>query len=96
MPSLTQIFHPNIPEGSDKKEADSNRALQAAAHELERQKVTDSLKKGLEKRPQREDLVERTFPSPYRVQSHLADVSLKAISSPNPRRPLRLSVRNAS
>jgi hypothetical protein len=41
----------------------ANRALQAAAHELERQKVTDSLKKGLEKRPHREDLVERTpFP----------------------------------
>jgi hypothetical protein len=40
-----------------------NRALQAAAHELERQKVTDSLRKGLEKRPQREDLVEReSFP----------------------------------
>jgi hypothetical protein len=37
--------------------------LQAAAHELERQKVTDSLKKGLEKRPQREDLVERNSPS---------------------------------
>ncbi|KAE9367063.1 hypothetical protein N431DRAFT_562313 [Stipitochalara longipes BDJ] len=36
-------------------------ALQAAAHELERQKVTDSLKKGLEKRPQREDLVERNI-----------------------------------
>jgi hypothetical protein len=36
-----------------------NRALQAAAVELERQRASDSLKKGLEKRPQREDLVER-------------------------------------
>jgi hypothetical protein len=35
------------------------RSLQAAAQELERQRATDSLKKGLEKRPAREDLVER-------------------------------------
>jgi len=37
------------------------RSLQAAALELERQRATDSLKKGLEKRPEREDLVERSF-----------------------------------
>ncbi|RDW73368.1 RPEL repeat protein [Coleophoma cylindrospora] len=37
------------------------RALQSAAHELERQRASDSLKKGLEKRPQREDLVERNI-----------------------------------
>jgi len=36
-----------------------NRALQSVAHDLERQRATDSLKKGLEKRPAREDLVER-------------------------------------
>lgn len=35
------------------------RSLQAAALELERQKVSDSLKKGLEKRAEREDLIER-------------------------------------
>lgn len=40
-----------------------NSALQAAAYELERQRASDSLKKGLEKRSQKEDLVERTFPS---------------------------------
>jgi hypothetical protein len=37
----------------------ANRSLQAAAQELERQRAADSLKKGLEKRPAREDLVER-------------------------------------
>jgi len=36
-----------------------NSSLQAAAVELERQRASDSLKKGLEKRPQREDLIER-------------------------------------
>lgn len=34
-------------------------ALQSAAQELERQRATDSLKKGLEKRPDREELIER-------------------------------------
>ncbi len=34
-------------------------ALQSAAQELERQRATDSLKKGLEKRPEREELIER-------------------------------------
>ena len=34
-------------------------ALQSTAIELERQRATDSLKKGLEKRPDREELVER-------------------------------------
>ncbi len=37
------------------------RALQSAAQELERQRATDSLKKGLEKRPEREELIERMF-----------------------------------
>ena len=36
-----------------------NRSLQAAQQELERQKATDSLRKQLEKRPEREELVER-------------------------------------
>lgn len=35
------------------------RALQSAAQELERQRATDSLKKGLEKRPERDQLIER-------------------------------------
>ena len=39
----------------------SSRALQATALDLERQRATDSLKKGLEKRPEREELVESMF-----------------------------------
>ena len=35
------------------------RALQATQHELERQQASDSLKKGLGKRPERVELVER-------------------------------------
>lgn len=35
------------------------RSLQAKQLELERQKATDSLRKGLEKRPDREELIER-------------------------------------
>ena len=35
------------------------RAIQAAQLELERQQATDSLRKGLEKRPEREQLIER-------------------------------------
>lgn len=38
-------------------------ALQSAAQELERQRATDSLKKGLEKRPEKEELVERMMVS---------------------------------
>lgn len=38
-----------------------NRALQSAAQDLERQRATDSLRKGLEKRPEKEELVERMF-----------------------------------
>jgi hypothetical protein len=38
------------------------RALQSVQQELERQKITDSLKKGLEHRPERDELVERTRP----------------------------------
>ena len=36
------------------------RAIQSAQLELERQQATDSLRKGLEKRPEREELIERT------------------------------------
>ena len=35
------------------------RALQSTAQDLERQRATDSLKKGLEKRPERDELIER-------------------------------------
>lgn len=35
------------------------RAIQSTALELERQRATDSLKKGLERRPEREELIER-------------------------------------
>jgi hypothetical protein len=38
------------------------RALQAKQLELERQKITDNLKKGLEHRPERDALVERMLP----------------------------------
>lgn len=38
-----------------------SRALQATALDLERQRATDSLKKGLGKRPEREELVESMF-----------------------------------
>lgn len=36
-------------------------ALQARQAELERQRITDNLKKGLAKRPEKEDLVERNI-----------------------------------
>lgn len=36
-------------------------ALQSAAQDLERQRATDNLRKGLEKRPEKEELVERMF-----------------------------------
>jgi len=38
-----------------------NRALQSAAYELEKKLATDHLKKGLGKRSQREELVERNI-----------------------------------
>lgn len=37
-----------------------NRAIQSAQLDLERQQASDSLRKGLEKRPEREELIERT------------------------------------
>lgn len=40
-------------------------ALQSKALELERQRATDSLRKGLEKRPEREELVERESLHPH-------------------------------
>ena len=53
------------------------RSLQAAAQELERQRATDNLKKGLERRPERDELVEREYPThisfaPYRDDNHAA------------------------
>ncbi len=36
-------------------------SLQSKQLELERQRATDSLKKGLEKRPEKDELVERMF-----------------------------------
>ena len=41
----------------------SRRSLQSAQQELDRQRATDSLKKHLEKRPERDELVERISPS---------------------------------
>ena len=38
-----------------------SRALQAQQHELERQRITDNLKKGLKQRPEKEELVERNI-----------------------------------
>jgi len=38
-----------------------HRALQAKALELERQRATDNLKKGLAHRPEREELIERNI-----------------------------------
>ena len=52
---------PNAQELKDKNILlDTNAApgLQAAQHDLERQRATDNLRKGLEKRPDREELVE--------------------------------------
>lgn len=40
----------------------NDRALQSARQELDRQRATDSLKKNLEKRPEKDELVERLFP----------------------------------
>lgn len=40
---------------------DDARALQAASQELDRQRAQDSLRKNLEKRPARDELVERKF-----------------------------------
>lgn len=36
-------------------------SLQAKQHELERQQATDSLRKGLEQRPERDDLVNSVY-----------------------------------
>lgn len=44
------------------------RAIQSTALELERQRAADSLRKGLEKRPEREELIERGFP--FRATLH--------------------------
>ena len=40
----------------------SVRSLQAKQLELERQQATDNLRKGLEKRPEKEELIERKWP----------------------------------
>jgi len=39
----------------------NNRALQAKALELERQRATDNLRKGLNQRPARDDLIQRNI-----------------------------------
>ena len=39
------------------------RSLQATAQDLERQRATDSLKKGLQHRPERDELIERKGPT---------------------------------
>ena len=62
-------------------------SLQAAAQELERQRATDSLKKGLERRPEREELVERKQLPPH----HLLP---SPISSPSPPSLLPLLYQN--
>lgn len=51
------------------------RSLQAAQHDLERQKASDSLKKHLEKRPDREMLVERSL-KPLFLESVLLAVQV--------------------
>jgi hypothetical protein len=56
-----------------------NSALQAAQHELERSRVTDNLKKGLEQRPDREDLVQRMSFSGNHLPSHLEGLFLEKI-----------------
>jgi hypothetical protein len=43
-------------------------AIQQAQHELERQRAADALKKGLEKRADKEDLVERNVSPCYPFQ----------------------------
>ncbi|KKY17979.1 putative rpel repeat protein [Phaeomoniella chlamydospora] len=54
-------------------------ALQAAQQELERQKATDSLKKQLEKRPDRDELVERQASHRYEkeLEKHMRADSLE-------------------
>lgn len=44
-------------------QASETRSLQSTAYDLERQRMTDSLKKGLQHRPERDELVERMRPS---------------------------------
>lgn len=51
-----------------------NRALQAKALELERQQVTDSLKKGLEHRSERDELIGRKL-TPTILPARLYDMS---------------------
>ena len=48
-----------------------NRAIQSAQLELERQQASDSLRKGLEKRPEREELIERMS---FSFMTHVPDV----------------------
>ncbi len=49
------------------------RALQSAQHDLERQRATDGLRKGLEGRPERDELENRTSP-PSLIHSILSDL----------------------
>ena len=56
-------------------------ALQARQLELERQRATDNLKKGLEKRPGRGELVERKcLLSQWYLPSHVVIISTDVIS----------------
>jgi len=41
-------------------ESDTGSSLQAKQHVLERQQATDNLKKGLEHRPEKDELINRT------------------------------------
>jgi len=55
-------------------------ALQARQLELERQRATDNLKKGLEKRPERGELVERKcLLSGWYLPSHIVTISTDVI-----------------
>jgi Tfp pilus assembly protein PilF len=49
-----------------------DRSIQAARQKLDRQRASDSLKKNLEHRPDREELVERMFSLLYSASSSLS------------------------
>jgi hypothetical protein len=72
--------------------ADRSRALQAKQQELERQQNTDSLRKHLEKRPEREELVERTLPqfnTHILVTDDEQETSSPKVTQPPPSPPTR-------
>ena len=57
------------------------RALQASQHELERQRITDNLKKNLAQRPEKEQLVERKLSSAssFSISSCLANLHVNPL-----------------